>query len=280
MILSLRGSLPIYINTTFTSPFDISPLRGLENAYEHFHTIDREASYHNPELYAVWNAKPWLLDSAIKHLEEEKGEVYDYAFWNDAGSFRYDHVYTEWPNPSRVEEVWNIGVERVVEAGGFTESRGKVKNDLLFFSFTGMFGWAKRYWTEDDGPVDMDISEGSFFGGSPSTVSWWSETYYIYHDYYLHKGYFVGKDQTLINALFLLFPERVFGIWLDNPDARRVGIPGFDIGSMGKCGPPWWYYQWFLAADEERSVMSEKWLKDSNEFKAWLWQGWEWWNRR
>jgi hypothetical protein len=128
-------------------------------------------------------------------------------------------------------------------------------------------------------PANDLLMLGSFFGGSPRTVSWWSETYYTYHDHYIRKGYFVGKDQTLINALFLLFPDRIFGIWLDNPDARS-GIYGFDVGPMGKCGRPWWYYQWFLAADEKRTVMSQRWLKESSGFKLWFWQEWEWWIQR
>jgi hypothetical protein len=94
-------------------------------------------------------------------MEENRGEVYDYAFWNDAGSFRDEHVYTKWPDPNRVEEVWNLGSERVVEvAGDAMLSRDQIKKDLLFFPFTGMFDRTRRYWREDDGPVDVDISEG------------------------------------------------------------------------------------------------------------------------
>ncbi len=120
--------------------------------------------------------------------------------------------------------------------------------------------------------------EGSFFGGSPATVSWWSEVYYTYHDYYLHKGLFVGKDQTLINALFLLFPSRIFGVWLTDPSAPSL-IRYFDSGPIGACGNSWFYYQFFLAARGERDSMRETWVRElEGKFgNKWPWKGWEWW---
>ncbi|KAJ7459706.1 hypothetical protein FB451DRAFT_958551, partial [Mycena latifolia] len=85
------------------------------------------------------------------------------------------------------------------------------------------------YWLEDRGPIDIEFSEDqsrliislptcSFFGGLLRIVAWCS-MFYAYHDYYLAVGMFVGKDQTLINAL-LLFPSRLIGMWLDDPLAR------------------------------------------------------------
>ncbi|KAF9449239.1 hypothetical protein P691DRAFT_728201 [Macrolepiota fuliginosa MF-IS2] len=271
-VLSARGSLPIYINTTFESPFDVPPLQGLQPAYEHIRTLDREAFRHNPELYAVWNAKPWLLDNAVRYLREERGEVYDYAFWNDAGSFRSDHHYTRWPDPKRVEEVWKTGATH-------TGAEEKQKDELLFFPLTGTFSWLKRYWREDDGPVDAEISEGSFFGGSSETVAWWSKVYYVYHDYYLRNGYFVGKDQTLINSLFLLFPSRIIGTWIGDPSAR-TGVSRFDSGPLGACGNPWFYYQFFLASEIDREKMQEQWMRELEDRTEWPWKGWRWWLQR
>lgn len=127
--------------------------------------------------------------------------------------------------------------------------------------------------------TDVILIPGSFFGGSPKTISWWSKVFYTYHDHYLHKGYFVGKDQTLINSLFLLFPSRIFGVWLNDP-ATRVGIPHFDSGPLGMCGNSWFYYQFFLASDEDRGMMREKWMKELEGRVEWPWKGWEWWMRR
>ncbi len=52
---------PLTLNTSFSSPFDVPPLRGREEQYDAMHAKDREGFRHTPALYAVWNAKPWLL---------------------------------------------------------------------------------------------------------------------------------------------------------------------------------------------------------------------------
>lgn len=148
VVLELRKSLPIYINTTYSLPFDIPPLYGLRPAYEDLHTLDREAFRHNPDLYAVWNAKPWFLDNAVQD-SKERGEEYEFAFWCDAGSFRRSHAYRKWPDPGRVNDIWN-------DAG----QKAERKEDMLFFPLTGTYSWWKRYWKESAGPVDADISEG------------------------------------------------------------------------------------------------------------------------
>ncbi|KAJ3565746.1 hypothetical protein NP233_g7446 [Leucocoprinus birnbaumii] len=127
--------------------------------------------------------------------------------------------------------------------------------------------------------IGNDVPAGSFFGGSPKAVTWWSKVYYSYHDYYLEKGYFVGKDQTLINSLFLLFPSRFISVWLSDP-ATRTGLLHFDEGVQGSCGSSWYYYQFFMASEEERQMMRMKWMRELKDKVSWLWSGWRWWMDR
>ena len=151
-IRSLRGpNLPITINTTFSSPFDIPPLKdgiGTREKYEEMWAWDREKDIRNPELYATWTAKPYFLNEGLRN----SGVGYDYVFWNDAGSFRDPHSYTSWPDPIRVKEVWEEGSR---------ESGTSVK-DLLFFPMWGLPHSNMKYWTEEEGPVNGDsaFSEG------------------------------------------------------------------------------------------------------------------------
>ncbi|CAK5284258.1 unnamed protein product [Mycena citricolor] len=236
-IRKCRGNLSIVIDTTYASPFDIPPLAGLRDRYREMHALDREAFRHSPELYAVWNAKPFFLDTALRH----SGKQYSHAFWNDAGSFRSNHRFSSWPDPRRVEEIW-------AESASLTREAAE---DVLFFPLTGAPHPDMRSWTEDQGPVDNEVSEGSFFGGSAQAISWWKRTYYAYHDHYLSLGLFVGKDQTLINALFFLFPERIVGVWQGDQD-----FPGYDKSQgLGACGSEWYYYQFWLSSPAERAAM-------------------------
>jgi hypothetical protein len=149
-VLNLRGSLPITINTTFSSPFSIPPLHGLQPRYKDMHNWDREKRRHSPELYAVWNGKPYFLEEAVKNTRLSEGKEWDYAFWTDAGSFRKEFRCGDWPDPARVQEVWEEG----------SRKSGKEKEELLFFPMTALPHRSMKDWKEDMGPVDYDFSEG------------------------------------------------------------------------------------------------------------------------
>ncbi|KAF9012487.1 hypothetical protein BDQ17DRAFT_1343994 [Cyathus striatus] len=265
-VRAARGpSLNITVNTTYTSPFDIPPMTGLEEIYQKIHHKDREMKKHSPELYAVWNAKPFLLTSAMNLLAKE-GRVYDFVFWTDAGSFRKDHYYSAWPNGDRVQHVWDEG-SRLTRTN---------KSDLIFFPIFDTARPSARNWKEDMGPIDDEISEGSFFGGAPPAVSWWSEIFYKYHDHYLSLSYFVGKDQTIINAILFLYPERFITVWLNDPvaPAHRDLVPYFDAGYLGACGMEWYYYQFWLSDLDTQREMQNFWMNNSR------WRGWSWWRNR
>ncbi|KAJ3807837.1 hypothetical protein F5876DRAFT_90377 [Lentinula aff. lateritia] len=256
LVADVRGSLPITINTTFSTPFDIPPLANLKEPYERMHAIDRERSRHSAELYAIWNGKPYYLDEAVKNSEKQ----YSYAFWSDAGSFRNEHVYRGWPSSARLEEVWDEG----------SRVSGVAKEDLLFFPMWEPPHASIKNWQEALGPVDTDFS--SFFGGSPQTIRWWKELFYLYHNYYLSQGIFVGKDQTLINALFLLHPSRVITVWVSDPDApAHQGLLSSIEGPLGSCGDNWYYYQFWLSDVHTRNQMRKLWNS-----KLWF----HWWKER
>lgn len=150
-IKSIRGNLPITFNTTFENAFSIPPLRGLEARYEKMHAMDPEKEIHNHHLYAVWNSKGYLLDQGIKN-SLNAGHNYDYAFWNDAGSFRDHQEFSDWPNAMRISQIFNEG----------TELTGTPKEDLFFQPIWDGPGDKLKNWKESDGPVDVgnSYSEG------------------------------------------------------------------------------------------------------------------------
>lgn len=177
----------LIINTTFSSPFSIPPLLPYRDKYEQMHTWDREKDRHSPELYAIWNAKPWFLREGLQNMRMQgHGEEYDYTFWTDAGSFRHDHAYDMWPDAARVEEVWEAGFQLQMEQwkaldamrdgmrGDYAEwdatqerEKGRKaevtrKEDLVFFPVYQLPGKAELGWKESLGPIDIDFSEGKF----------------------------------------------------------------------------------------------------------------------
>lgn len=152
LVAEVRGNLPITINTTFSTPFDIPPLIDLKEAYERMHTMDRERSRHSPELYAMWNGKPYYLDEALRNANSQSNQ-YSYAFWIDAGSFRSEHVYRNWPDSGRVEEIWDEG----------SRVSGVAKEDLLFFPMWNPPHASMSNWEDSLGPVDTEFSEGMYY---------------------------------------------------------------------------------------------------------------------
>ena len=108
---------------------------------------------------------------------------------------------------------------------------------------------------------------GSFFGGHPNAIDWWARTFYAYHDHYLSYEFFVGKDQTLINAIFLLYPERLITVWYNDPY-----IPAEGEGSrLGQCSNEWFYYQFWLSNIETKESMRDLWIYNATKWRIWGW---------
>jgi hypothetical protein len=186
----------LIVNTTYLSPTSIPPLLPHKDQYERMHAWDREKARHAPELYAIWNAKPWFLREGLRNMKvRDSDDDYDYAFWTDAGSFRHEHAYETWPDAVRVEEVWESGFQlqreqwkawdamsdsmREEYAGRDREKERKAevasKEDLIFFPVYELPRKQELGWKEALGPIDIDFSEGDLtfrrFYSFSSTIS-------------------------------------------------------------------------------------------------------------
>jgi len=155
MIRKLRGNLPMTLNTTFTTPFDIPPLKGLEGRYADMNKIDPENAYHSPELYAVWSSKTYFLREALLNMQSAGMKV-EYAFWNDAGSFRLKQDFAYWPDLERVDEIFTQGANM----------SNMHKDELFFMPMWDVPKEPLRNWTPLEGPKEYEsaISEGQFLG--------------------------------------------------------------------------------------------------------------------
>lgn len=116
-------------------------------------------------------------------------------------------------------------------------------------------------------------------------ITWWKNLYYTYHDAYLANNIFVGKDQTLINSLFLLFPGRIISVWFGDPSANsntaandKTHSRAFTtsntmrLNPFTNCGSEWFYYQWWFSSPASRETMADYWLQHAPLWE-WLWKG-------
>lgn len=93
-----------------------------------------------------------------------------------------------------------------------------------------------------------------------------------------------------MNALLMLNPERIITVWFldwarhssDDSELETRSIESgnshglakrADPSSLGLCGVSWYYYQFFLASETEREVMSHQWNNDWtslwHKFRPW-----------
>jgi len=152
-ILQLRGSNNITIDTSYSTPFDIPPLKGKEEAYKQMQKKDRRKSRsHTPELFALRNSKPFFLHTALQKTGVNASVTYDYVFWSDVANFHEEHQYREWPSPARVREVWAEGTR-------LTETNA---DELMFMPMWGLPHPTILFWNENMGPIDTDFSQGTF----------------------------------------------------------------------------------------------------------------------
>ncbi|KAF9267004.1 hypothetical protein L218DRAFT_856467 [Marasmius fiardii PR-910] len=272
----LPSPLPsnIILNTTFTDVWQLPPVAGLEQAFEEMHDIGREKKIHSPELYAIWNAKPWLTEEGMKNSRDGNNFEWDYVFWTDVGGFR-DTWYNSgtWPLSQKVLQTW----KEVGEKQQDTEHK-------MFLPIYNMPHRRNRDWKELNGPIDEDISEAGFFGGSPSAIQWFKSTFYAYRDYYISQSFFVGKEQLLFNSLLLMFPSRFITVHVNDPHAlayihptsmwdqrwlrhimRKYFRNFYETRALGRCRGEYMYYQFFFADKTTRERLQDMWLADVHD---------------
>lgn len=158
-ILQLRGSNNIIIDTAYSTPFDIPPLKGKQVAYTQMQKKDRQKSpSHTPELSALHNSKPFFLHMALQKVQVNANVTYDYVFWSDIANFHQDHQYRQWPSSSRVQGIWEEG----------SRLTGTHSDELMFIPMWDLPHKTFVYWNENMGPIDNDFSQGMLYGPPPN----------------------------------------------------------------------------------------------------------------
>lgn len=265
-IQSLRGQLPITINTTFETPFNVSAIGARRDDYISMASNASQMGENAAEVYAFSNAKPFLLAEAVRTAQALHPAAYKYAFWVDADSFDDRHAYTDWPSLGRLDEVWTDGRR---ESGARLE-------DMMFIPMWNLPKVDFLLWKEERGPIVQDFSQESLFGGMFKSIFWFERFYYAYLDHYLDRGHeSVGNGEALINSLILLHPEQFITVWHGDPASpSAVYNPATSFHDeteliLGECGNPRHYFQFFLSSSAEQDSNREIWNG------VWNWKFWD-----
>ena len=153
LIRELRGSLPITINSSYASPFDVPPVQGLYDVYYKMHRQNKDHKAKGPDLYALRTSKPWFLTEAVKNYESglaPDSRSVGYAFWVDIWSFRDGLKVRDWPNVERVKGVLKEGAE----------ATRRSEDELVFFPMNDVPNLTMQWWKEDMGPFYRNFAQG------------------------------------------------------------------------------------------------------------------------
>lgn len=177
--------------------------------FESHYNMDTEQRVgHNIYLYMIWNEKPHFVKRAIDMNPFHT----DKFLWVDIGCFRKPNEhYIHWPNQERIpmDKVLLLSVNPFEPS----ELSCKSEHELPLFQFKDRIG-------------------GTIFGGGKELLLLWHTKYYSMLEHFITIHRFIGKDQSIINSVYLL-----------NRDKCEL------VNWIEGCHDPWFYLQDYLTIE-------------------------------
>ena len=207
LIESLRThEKTVIVETTFR---DFYTFKYSQTFAKHFELDHEQHVGHNMFLYMIWNEKSHFLKRAIEmnpfHTE--------YFLWVDIGCFRVPNTeYIHWPNPEKVASL----------------DRSKVVM-LSVTPFNSFELLCNSLATLPSFQTQNRIG-GTIFGGYKDALLRWHDKYYEMLEYFISINRFIGKDQSIMNSVYLL-----------NRDLVHL------VRWVPRCRDKWFYLQEYFA---------------------------------
>jgi hypothetical protein len=136
----------------------------------------------------IWNEKSHFL----KQAAEKNPFGADYFLWVDIGCFREPNTrFLQWPNPAKIAQLEPDKI-LMVQVYPFQPEELSVTTleSIPSFQFTNRIG-------------------GTMFGGRKGAIDKWHTEYYQMLEYFIRIERFIGKDQSIMNSVYLWKPELV-----------------------------------------------------------------------
>lgn len=173
------------------------------DTYRANYEIDHE-KFHSPELYLIWAEKIHFMKLALEMNPFQS----DYFLWVDIGCFR-DPFFLWWPSKHRIKEQ-NFSKLLVLCIDPFTEEEMQCTKETL--------------------PSFLKINRlgATIFGGGKEVLLRYHDLYYEMIEYFISIDRFIGKDQSILNSIYLLNPEL------------------FHLVNPKECKDKWFYLQDYL----------------------------------
>lgn len=212
--LRRNSSSPSVFIVDYASPLHIPLIRPLIATFTKQLPGDPQGGAHSIDLYAIWCAKSFLLNRSTE-LNPFQSRFFVYV---DAGAFRSaDYRFRLWPDVPTLTSVLHA--------------------DRLFLGMIAPLParFCPLRHTISDGPIRLDILEGGVIGGSVSVIRWWTSVFYETVYAYGRKDFFIGKDESVMNAIGIVHASRFSMLLSFRTD----------------CGNPWFAFEPLLARKNE-----------------------------
>lgn len=147
----------------------------------------------------------------------------------DIGAFRSKGMrHTRWPDLNLVNGIFDSGTVHKLH----------------------VFATCKLFFDKSVNEISFsDLSKvnfivGGFFGGTAEAVRWWSKIFYETHQVMMDNGFFVGKDQTLMNHIVLHNKSKIFVTYFE---------ASAETARTEDCADEWFYFINWYSAEIERN---------------------------
>lgn len=219
LLLEARGDRPMDLVMLPQSEWETSA-PDFEAYWQRDHARDIERHIHNPMLYKIWNEKPFFVERAMRRAPPSPDPMAadTWYVWVDAGCFRSSDPATlatlhNWPHGGAWPELPSVRMT-LLQVRAFEERDFAIDRTAL---------------------LPRNIIDDIRIGGTimvGSAIAWvrWLTVWRGMLRSYMRANYFTGKDQNLMAAIVVMYPELVNVV--SAAPARR---------------DPWFYFQEYLS---------------------------------
>lgn len=176
----------------------------LDQFKKQYETLENE-KYHNIFLYLIWNEKINFVKEAI----EKNYFNSEYFLYCDACYFR-NKIYKTWPNQEKINKLPKDKVTYFLIIP-FTDEELQINQYENLPSFD--YGRNKHQ-------AGARFAGGIFVSHKNFYLKWF-ETFYEFLEKFSRENKFIGKDQSIINSIYLIEPKLINAIKFDIPYSSK-----------------------------------------------------------
>lgn len=213
-----RQQLPITFKVV-DDLWSLEPVRNWKAIYSRNDSLlDPDKHHYVPPVWAIYNSKLWMVQQVVN------ANVYRsrYFLWVDIGSQRTPLFRKHWPDVGAIDALLGNKQDNIIVSLIAPPHSDAIAHNIA------------------DGPNfhsgDKDTIQGTFFGGTATSIAWYAEEYYKLRSFWASQNRFLGMDQVIMKSVVFRNRDKVAA-----------------LESYNGCGNKWFYFWEYFSTAVERS---------------------------